>query len=358
MPMTDDQKRGLKAGVALVVVAGLLAIALRFNKPGPKEVEFDIVCKRFELPADLNLTLNSGGAQIKEARLWGFDGMVSNVATAKTASNGATSRVSQFTLRGSPTSSIPFLDATPDGAYGKMELDAKRGLVVMSAYQGKERELLIEKAPPGSRLVLQSEKETLKEDRFEIPEVFSSKDAAKGRSMSVVGRPPFLEIDVSAETNSVSSPRAEIVFPVSPDEINLYPSEPSQTAALVRTPIELFGAFDPDIRVEKRKPAGLISDHSVDITLDAQDGRIDSVRMLGSSDKRDAPAIHVRGRARAASVQQDQQELLPTWLGEILDKPYVERGFWLTLLGAVAFLLFKVVDHSIGILLKLFLPEK
>ena len=63
----------------------------------------------------------------------------------------------------------------------------------------------------------------------------------------------------------------------------------------------------------------------------------------------------ISGRAR--SMRQDGNQLLPTRLHEILDKPVAERTGWLILLCGLAAVLLKAADHALGILLDWAIPK-
>jgi hypothetical protein len=84
---------------------------------------------------------------------------------------------------------------------------------------------------------------------------------------------------------------------------------------------------------------------------------VDSIAIVGDAEKREGPTLHIKGSGRARSMRQDGNQLLPTRLHEILDKPVAERTGWLILLCGLAAVLLKAADHALGILLDWAIPK-
>ena len=120
------------------------------------------------------------------------------------------------------------------------------------------------------------------------------------------------------------------------------------------------GCINPDLRVEDKNATGVIADRSTDLEIheaSGAQGTIEEIAVTGAGEKSDAPRLRVRGRVEASSVQQDGHELLPTLVSEVMDLPYAERGVALIVLGFLLFLVFKIVDRALSVLLEYIFPK-
>ena len=121
--------------------------------------------------------------------------------------------------------------------------------------------------------------------------------------------------------------------------------------------LELHGALNADLRIEKKTVGGMILDHPVDLLIDAETARIDEILIIADPEKRGAPTLRVRGSATVTSLKQDGRELLNTFIAELMDKPYAERSGTLAVLGFALFAMLKIVDRTLGVLVDYLFPE-
>jgi hypothetical protein len=363
-PLTSEQKRTrTKAWVGLASSIAIIIGALSCNEPSAKTVDFDIDCAQFVVPAEITLNLNPGQAQIRKATLFGFEGSVSNVVSGTMQADDAPERQlmnNDVTLLVSPDKSVPvsYLNVIPSGDYGKMELSADPGMVLESNVSPDEPPTLVVKqssnAQGGARVVLQSGEASLRGGRLIVGR---STPVVNRVQMKVNGRPLGTVVELKAGAEHPEQIRAEMTFGQSNSDVELLGDELSRALTLNKVQLKFSGAFNPDLRIDGLKPKELIADHNVDLVLELLSGKIQSVGLASSSTKRRSPGLRISGSAKASSVLQDGRELLPTWVEEVLDKSYTERGFILVLLGFLAFALFKVIDRALDLLLKFFTPE-
>jgi hypothetical protein len=114
---------------------------------------------------------------------------------------------------------------------------------------------------------------------------------------------------------------------------------------------------NPDLRIGDKSATGVIADRKTDLKIEAIAGTIDKIGVIIGTEKNDVPRLRVQGETRASSLQQDEHELLPTLVDEVMDLSYTERGVALIVLGFVLFLAFKVVDRTLGVLLEYLFPK-
>ncbi len=122
-------------------------------------------------------------------------------------------------------------------------------------------------------------------------------------------------------------------------------------------PLLLRGCVNPDLRIEDKSATGVIADRSTDLKIEAVSGTIEGIGIVGGAEKNNGPRLRVRGEARVSSMRQDENELLPTLVGEAMDLSYTQRGVALIVLGVVLFVAFKIVDRTLGVLLEYFFPK-
>jgi hypothetical protein len=365
-PLTSEQKRTrTKAWIFLGVAVGIIGLALFFNSPSNKTVDFDINCGQFVVPTEMTLNLNPGQAQISKATLFGFEGSISNaVSGTMKADDAPESRLvnNDVTLLVSPDKSVPvsYLSVTPSGDYGKMELYADRGMVLESKASASEPlsfELKQSNNAQGSaHVVLQSGEARITGRRFIVGK--SAPHAVMNRvEMEVNGRPLGTVVELKEGAEHPEQVRAEIAFGQNNGDIELLGDELDKVLTLSKGQLKFTGAFNPDLRMDGLKPKELIADHNVDIVVELLSGKIKSVGLAGPSTKQKSPGLHISGSGEVSSVLQDGRELLPTHVEEVLDKSYTERSVILVILGFLAFVLFKAVDRALDLLLKFFTPE-
>jgi hypothetical protein len=133
-----------------------------------------------------------------------------------------------------------------------------------------------------------------------------------------------------------------------------------QVGEIVNAPLLLEGCVNPDLRIETKPATGMISDRATEVKIQAIAGKVELIAIAAGAEKTekpDAPRLRVKGRAHASSMQQDEHELLPTWVGEVMDMPYAERGWRLIVVGFGLFLAFKVLDRTLGVLMEFLFPK-
>jgi len=355
----------LAAGVLLLALTSAYVL-LQKNQPSVKRVDFDIVCERFVVPVALALNLNTPPSQMKRGVFFGFDGSVLNATSVRV--NGRPLRPmtgASFSLTRSsdPNDTAPYLDDTPKEGLGKMQLELGSGAVLASvASPGNDPYLELKSAAPGDlHFTLQSKAAQLECERYGIREIFGTNTFVPAFSLALAGEPPGVGLDLRSVPSRGRTLDARITFAGigsnSPDgELTLYAGS-DHPLSVGHTELRTFGALNPDLRVEGKSATGVIATRRVDLRMRAESGQLSALGIVGDPDRRNTPALRVRGSLLARSVEQDGHELLPTFVEDVLEQPYPERSRWLLLLGVGALLAFKLVDRALNIVLKVILPE-
>lgn len=360
-PLAADQKKALVRSIAaLLVVAVLLFCMLLANKPRAKHVRFDAVCASFVAPVPLMLKLHQGATEVQEVTADGFEGAVTNVKSV-TVDGRPLSGVSpqEFKLERSADmyQTPPHLDVKLSGGLGRTELQVGAGTLISSLGSADGRPwVTVESATAGdAKVVLVSEKSTLEGNRYLIGGIGLPKRIVESLRADVTGAIPGAMISL----NSGAKGAAVKVWLVTEMEEQPLLSGGSQNGTQVGGSMELVmrGCVNPDLRIEDKSATGVIADRRTDLELKVASGTIDGIGVTGGAEKSDVPRLRVRGVVEAASLQQDRQELLPTLVSEVLDRPYAERGVALIVLGFALFIVFKVVDRTLSVLLEYIFPK-
>lgn len=363
MPLTADQKRNRAVAVLIVVAIGI-PFVLWWNRPSVKTVAFDILCERFIVPAAANIQLNQADSQIDFVSFVGFEGSVTHAAYVDISSKAMKPKrldIHALTLGRSKSADEPppYLELVPQGAFGEMELKASRGVMLASsAAPGKQPWLNVQSASVGDvGFVLQSERASLKLNRYAIPEISPSANSIENLAINIDGQPPGILVELKSGTPTEAPFHALVTFSKKDGEIDLLTSGSGRAVSFEENQLQFSGALKPHLSLDGKSVPGVISDNKVDLRMASKSGRITGLGILSDSETKNGPTLHVRGEVEARSVLQDGHELLPTLVGEVLDKSYPERSAVLVLLGLALYIVFKFVDRALDLLLKLFLPE-
>jgi hypothetical protein len=241
-----------------------------------------------------------------------------------------------------------------------MELSADPGMVLVSPVRVDSPLSFTIKRPNKAEgtagLVLQSGGAIITGQRFVVgasaPPVFMNLV-----TMKVSGAPSVTTMELNAGAAHPQQLRADITFDKADEDVVMLGDEPGKTVTLHDATLTFTRVFNPNLRIDGLKPKELIADHTVDIVVKLLSGKIQTLGVVGMPTKESPAGLHISGSAEASSVLQDGHELLPTWVEETLDKPYTERSTRLVILGMLGFVLFKVVDRALDLLLKFFTPE-
>ncbi len=371
-PLTRDQKNALwRSTLALLAVVAVLFLLLRLNKPRAKPVRFDAVCGGFVAPIELPLKLHAGGGEVQEVMADGFDATIGNVESVTLVVDGSSLgelKGQRFKLeRNADVNQTPSrLDVTPSGGLGRAELQVGRGGLISSLGSADARPWVRVESAEGAEVqtVLVSAMSALKGNRYGVSGIASPrlpKRTVESLEASVKGAVPGAMVSLDSRVPGVA---VRVWFRPDMEGVPLFQrgiagqSRTELSEGEVGTvQLVLKGCVNPDLRIEERSATGVIGDHKTDLTMDAISGAIDEISITGGAEKMDAPRLRVRGMVQVSSMQQDERELLPTLVGEVMDLPYAQRGVALILLGFVLFLAFKVVDRTLGVLLEYFFPR-
>jgi hypothetical protein len=322
--------------------------------------------------------------EVQEATADGFDATIENVeSVALTLDGNALGKtvVHGFKLGRSADVNLtpPRLDVTPSGGLGRAELQVNAGAVISSFGPADQRPWVgAESSAKGGGLTttLVSPVSTLKGNRYVVNGVTVDrlpKKAIEVLQADVKGAIPgaMVSLNSGAEATAIKA-----WFARAGGEISLF-ERGNETAAgdgqaagdqtardradakanVVRTQLRLQGCVNPDLRIEGRSATGVIGDRRTDLKIDAIAGTLDGIGIVVGAEKNDGPRLRVHGEVQASSVEQDEHELLPTLAAEVMDLPYAQRGAALIALGFVLFLIFKVVDRTLGVLLEYLFPK-
>jgi hypothetical protein len=373
-PLTADQKKAFARSIAaLLVVAVAFCGALLANRPLEKPVKFNAVCTSFVAPVPLMLQLHKQATEVLGTTAEGFEGTVTDVESGtlvmdgKQLSVGLSVGKGEFKLERSAdvNQTSPHLDVKLSGGLGWTELRAGKDTVISSfgSADGRAWVNLESAQAKDVKLTLVSAASSLTGNRYLV---------------SGTGLPTRMVKDLEAELKGAIATKVvldsgakgatvKVWLRTQTEEQQLLVGEDGE-AAKASLPIEgqdagaatsplLRGCVNPDLRIEDKIATGVIADRSTGLEIRAVSGTIDGIGVIGGVEKTDAPRLRVQGEAEAKSLTQDGRELLPTMVSEAMDLPYGERGLLLIAVGFGLFVVFKIVDRTLSVLLEYFFPK-
>jgi hypothetical protein len=350
-------------------------------------------------PVPLTLKLHAGPGEVRKTIADGFDASISNAENVAFNLDGTTLaplKTPAFNLNRTtdPNQTPSHLELTPSGGFGIAELQAPSGSLI-SSFASPNRASPDTRHPPADpapflnaestsasplHVTLVSPVSALKGNRYIVDGITTPKlprGIVNDLQAEVKGAIPGASVTLDS-----AAPQAalKIWFQPTTDEVPLLqPTPPKESAGdetgdpaqeagdpaqkskgipLSHLSLLLQGCVNPDLRIADKPATGVIADRSTDLKIDTISATLNTISIVPGSGKNDAPRLRVTGdAARASSLQQDQHELLPSLLGEAMDLPYAERGAVLILLGVVLFLLFKIMDRALGVLLEYIIPK-
>jgi hypothetical protein len=334
-------------------------MAYAFNAPSSKDLSFDVVCEIFVSPGYLTLDLKQDPTELASVSGYDLYGSIAGISSISLAGDHQKARslsASTLTLQADEDKNHlrSYLALTRQGMIGGIALDVEPGVALSSAVSPDEAPALafVSRAKDDVKLTMSSAQMSVKGDRYVIPEVQrvlldSFQAALEGKDL------------ISVQLNSGERPPDPGGTPL---RLTFKPSQ--EDLPLLRSPkilqnvsLRFDRAFNPYLRIEKKSVEGVTSDRKTDLVIECESARIDSIAIVGNPEKREAATLRIKGSGRTRSMRQDGNQLLPTRLHEILDKPVAERTGWLILLCAVAAVLLKAADHALGILLEWAIPK-
>jgi hypothetical protein len=343
----------------LAFVCAVFGAAYAFNAPSPKELTFDVVCESFVSPGYLALDLKQDPTELASVSGYDLNGSVSGASSI----NFAGDRHKQLSLpRGALTLQADedknrlrsYLNLTRQGMIGGIALDVEPGVALSSAGSPGEAPVLtfVSRAKDDVKLTISSKQMSLEGARYVIPEVQpgqleSFQATLEGKDLISIqlssgDRPP--DRGGSPARLTLEKYQGDLPLLTSPK-------------MLQNVPLRFDRAFNPYLRIENKSAEGVTSDRKSDLAIECESVTLDSIAIVGNPEKREAATLHIKGSGRARSMRQDDNQLLPTRLHEILDKPVAERTGWLILLCALAAVLLKAADHALGVLLEWAIPK-
>lgn len=360
--MTSAQQKALRSILALVFVGLLTGAALWRNRPTAKELSFNVSCTTFIPAVPLVLDLHRGESELQSFTAEEFQGAVENVEAGTVQLNrgsgvklNAPGRI-PLAVSPDPQQTPPHLEATRRGGTGKLSMTTSPGVSLSSSGRpGASPQLNAADPRPGAiQLLLTSGEFSLAGNRYLLPDL-TGKGQPEDFTAQLSGQRPGVVLSLSG-----AGPKAAVNLRFRPysGELQLCGSaDHTAVCAEAAQKLELHGALNADLRIEKKTVGGMILDHPVDLLIDAETARIDEILIIADPEKRGAPTLRVRGSATVTSLKQDGRELLNTFIAELMDKPYAERSGTLAVLGFALFAMLKIVDRTLGVLVDYLFPE-
>jgi hypothetical protein len=358
--MPPSKSSIVKSWVTLGIVVALFLGAYFGYKPSAK-MKFNVVCEAFVSPAYLSLNLRQGPTELASITAYDFHGSISE-ASAINFARGNQKLIplstGTVTLLADERTNDPlsYLKVTREGTIGRILLDVDPRVVLSNTgTPGAAPAIaLTSQASNDVKLMVSSNQMTIDGNRYVIPEAGPAPLDAfhatlEGKDLVL------LQLRSGDRPGTENSPGAAATLTFKADQKDLPLLRSPQT--LQNVSLSLRGSFNPDIRIEDKAAEGVLSDRKTDLVIECENVTLGSIAIVSKPDKSGAPALRVIGEGTAKSVRQDGRELVVTLTREVLDKPAGERTRWLIVLGAIAALLLKFVDHALDILLEWIIPK-
>ena len=344
----------------LAFVCAAFGLAYARNAPSSKDVAFDVVCESFVSPGYLTLHLKQDPttelASVSGYDLYGSISGASSISFARDHEKAVSLRSSMLTLRADEDENHlrSYLNLARQGTIGGIALDVEPGVVLSSAGSPGEAPALalVSRARNDVKLTMSSKQISVDGGRYTIPEV--QREQIESFQATLEGK-DLLSVQLRSgdrPPDRGGSP-VRLAFKTYQGSLPLLNSPKT----LQRVSFTFDRALNPYLQVEKKSAEGVTSDRKTDLVIECESATVDSIAIVGDPEKREAATLRIKGSGRARSMRQDGNQLLPTRLHEILDKPVAERTGWLILLCGLAAVLLKAADHALGILLDWAIPK-
>jgi hypothetical protein len=343
----------------LAIVCAAFGLGYAFNAPSTKDLTFDVVCQGFVSPGYLSLNLKQDPTELASIAgydLYGSISGASSITVARDQQKPVPLDASRLTLRAEENKDRlrSYLSLTREGTIGGIALAIDPGVELSSAGSPGDAPALAlaSRAKNDVSLAMSSRQVSAEGARYTIPEVqagqlesFQAK--LEGKDLTSI------QLRSGARPSDRTGTPARLTFKAYQGELPLLKAPQS----LQNVSLTFEGAFNPYLRVETKTVEGVTADRKTGLLIECESARIDSISIVGNPEKGDAATLRIQGSGRARSMRQDGNQLLPTRLREILDKPVAERTGWLILLCAIAVVLLKAADHALDILLEWAIPK-
>jgi len=343
----------------LAFVCAAFGLAYARNAPSSKDVTFDVVCESFVSPGYLTLLLKQDPTELASVTgydLYGSVSGASSISFIRDHQKPVSLQSSTLTLQADEDKNHlrSYLNLTRRGTIGGIALDVEPGVVLSSAGSPGEAPALalVSRARNDVKLTMGSEQISVDGARYTIPEV--QREQIESFQSTLAGK-DLLSVQIRSGDRPPDRDGSPMRLAFKTYQGNLPLLKSSKT--LQRVSLTFDRALDPYLRIENKSAEGVTSDRKTDLVIECESATVDSIAIVGDAEKREGPTLHIKGSGRARSMRQDGNQLLPTRLHEILDKPVAERTGWLILLCGLAAVLLKAADHALGILLDWAIPK-
>jgi hypothetical protein len=333
---------------------GIGVWALLSTRSPVKKIDGDFTCENLELPAAAKLNLNYGRKQLRIARLWGFEGTIANVGQSASIPDLHTAR-GRLIFESTHVGLAPFVELTPDGAFGDMSLEAGTGAVLKPAdmRDGCVCVQLVVPSNVSASLHVDSDLVHLRAARYDLAQAGVGQDVPV--TLTRVGPAEPLQSAFRSAPSQAGPDQAQLCFQKVQNEIALV--EPGKTNPIdVGDGVKFGGVLNPSIKMEGyRDLPARAADRKTDLVIAGNGLRLTGLFLSPAEHGRSAMRITMAGQAR--SIRQAGREILPSWLEDVSEDWWTKRGSWLVAGGLVLLIFRKLIDRALDVLVKKFLAE-
>ena len=347
---------GILAGAAVLAV-----VAIALNRPTAKTVRFDIVCESLLLPdaapsSPLQLSLRQAPTELQSFAAYGFDATAAPAAQSQFAAAdqplaNIAPHALAFTAETRPDYPNSYLEVTRHGTIGKLTADLGPGVQLSSIATPDHVPTLTLASHQAKDVVLTLASSQISIDRgvrYAIPQL--AKEQLDDFHLALRDPLPVLFIAESRDR-----PRTTIALRFRPSATDLpLLDRPEQWR---RSSITFTRARNPEILIDGKKAEDTIQDRSADLVLRFRDLTVDSLAIAAAPRETGAAMLRITGQAETSSLLQQQNQLMPTILDEILGEKVSDRTLWIIGLAILAAIVFRLVDHAFGIILDHYIPK-
>lgn len=287
-----------------------------------------------QLPGKIQLTV---GRLFRQVELRGYRGKLQHVDWLETVDRGrkqvlakAPQDLTLLADRSDPLLDLPActINLSSGGSGLLMDISRDLRLQVGDPALGRENYLEVLTGSEGDvRLQIDASSLELEADRYLIDEIRKFAGLSEHRHVELrMGSENRL---VSGEFFPLAPERTEVKAAfLMPGDVSSLPLVSERTHPKMPTftgTIKLFRSLDPAVEIDGRRPPNVLENSPSDLTLQVEDFELASITLH----REGGPwTMRVEGRGRAISVKQNQRELVPTQLEEILNSPPHEKGLW------------------------------